>query len=70
VSVVVSAVALNDGGTHRVDRSGEEFARIKSAIVTGMKNGVRFIQCGIDVVRAKPRGDRLLLPLASAANAS
>jgi hypothetical protein len=32
-----------------------------------MKNGVRFIHYGLDVVRAKLRGERLPLPLASAA---
>jgi hypothetical protein len=32
-------------------------------IVTGMKNQVRFIQYGIEVVRAKLRGERLPLPL-------
>jgi hypothetical protein len=41
------------------------FARLKSIIVTGMKNHVRFIQYGIDVVRAKLRGERLPLPLAT-----
>jgi transposase len=62
--------ARNDGGTHRADWSAEAFARIKSVIVTGMKNGVRFIQYGMEVVRAKLRGERLPLPLAGTANTS
>ena len=43
---------------------------IKSVIVTGMKNHVRFIQYGIEVVRAKQQGDRLPLPLAAAMDTS
>ncbi len=58
------AAARNDGGTHRAEWSAAAFARIKSVIVTGMKNGLRFIQYGIEVVRAKLRGERLPLPLA------
>jgi transposase len=59
------AAARNDGGTHRADWSAAAFARLKSVIVTGMKNQVRFIQYGIEVVRAKLRGARLPLPLAA-----
>jgi hypothetical protein len=59
------AAARNDGGTHRAVWSAAAFARLKSVIVTGMKNGVRFIHYGIDVVRAKLRGERLPLPLAN-----
>jgi hypothetical protein len=55
-----------DGGTHRADWSSRAFGRIKSVIATGMKNSVRFIKYGIDVVRAKLRGDPLPLPLALA----
>lgn len=57
------AAARNDGGTHRADWSATAFARIKSVIATGMKNGVRFIQYGIEVVRAKLRDESLPLPL-------
>jgi len=64
------AAARNDGGTHRADWSAEAFARIKSVIVTGMKNGVRFIEYGITVVRAKLRGEPLPLPLAGVPNTS
>ena len=64
------AAARNDGGTHRVDWSADAFARIKSIIVTGMKNGVRFIEYGIEVVRAKLRGDPLPLPLTAAPDTS
>lgn len=64
------AAARNDGGTHRSDESAAAFARIKSVIVTGMKNGVRFITYGIEVVRAKLRGEPLPLPLAGAPNTS
>jgi hypothetical protein len=64
------AAARHDGGTHRADWSAAAFARLKSVIVTGMKNGVRFIEYGIEVVRAKLRGDRLPLPLAQAPNTS
>jgi hypothetical protein len=56
--------ARNDGGTHRADWSADAFARLKSIVATGMKNGVRFIHYGIDVVRAKLQGARLPLPLA------
>jgi transposase len=64
------AAARSDGGTHRAEWSATSFARIKSVIATGMKNGIRFIQYGIEVVRAKLRGERLPLPLASAPNTS
>jgi transposase len=57
------AAARSDGGTHRADWSATAFACLKSVIATGMKNGVRFIHYGIDVVRAKLRGDPLPLPL-------
>jgi Transposase IS66 family/zinc-finger binding domain of transposase IS66 len=58
------AAIRSDGGTHRADWSATAFARIKSIIVTGMKNHVRFVHYGIEVVRAKLRGERLPLPLA------
>lgn len=61
------AAARNDGGTHRADWSAAAFGRLKSIIVTGMKNGVRFAQYGIEVVRAKLSGKPLPLPLAAAA---
>jgi hypothetical protein len=64
------AAARNDGGTHRADWSAAAFARLKSVIVTGMKNQVRFIQYGIEVVRAKLRGERLPLPLTVAPDTS
>jgi hypothetical protein len=64
------AAARNDGGTHRADWSAAAFARLKSIIATGMKNRVRFIQYGIDVVRAKLRGERLPLPVATASDTS
>ena len=62
--------ARSDGGTHRADWSAAAFARLKSVIVTGMKNQVRFIQYGIEVVRAKLRGERLPLPLTTAPDTS
>jgi hypothetical protein len=64
------AAARSDGGTHRADWCPAAFARLKSVIVTGMKNQVRFIKSGIEVVRAKLRGERLPLPLAAAPDAS
>jgi hypothetical protein len=64
------AAARSDGGTHRADWSAASFARLKSVIVTGMKNQVRFIQYGIEVVRAKLRGERLPLPLAATPDTS
>lgn len=64
------AAARNDGGTHRADWSAAAFARLKSIIVTGMKNQVRFIRYGIEVVRAKLRGEPLPLPLAPAPDTS
>ena len=64
------AAARNDGGTHRADWSAEAFARIKSVIVTGMKNGLRFIHYGIDAVRAKLAGKAIPLPLTGTPNTS
>jgi hypothetical protein len=57
------AAARNDGGVHRAEWSAASFARIKSVIVTSLKNGVRFINYGLDVVRAKLKGNPLPLPL-------
>jgi transposase len=57
------AAARNDGGTHRTEWSAAAFARIKSVIVTGMKNGVRFIHYGLEVVRAQLHGQPVPLPL-------
>jgi transposase len=62
------AAARNDGGTHRALWSAAAFGRLKSIIVTGMKNGVRFAQYGIEVVRAKLSGHPLPLPLAAPLN--
>jgi Transposase IS66 family/zinc-finger binding domain of transposase IS66 len=56
------AAARNDGGVHRADWSAAAFARIKSVIVTSLKNGVRFIHYGLDAVRAKLKGDPMPLP--------
>jgi hypothetical protein len=64
------AAARNDGGTHRVPWSAAAFGKLKSVIVTGMKNGVRFAQYGIEVVRAKLAGQPLPLPLAAATDSS
>jgi transposase len=58
--------ARNDGGTHRADWSAAAFGRLKSIMVTGMKNGVRFARYGMEVVRAKLAGKPLPLPLAAA----
>jgi transposase len=57
------AAARNDGGVHRTEWSAAAFARIKSVIVTSLKNGWRFIHYGLDAVRAKLKGDPLPLPL-------
>ena len=57
------AAARNDGGTHRANWSAAAFARLKSIIVTGMKNGLRFARYGIEVVRAKLAGAPLPLPV-------
>ncbi len=64
------AAARSDGGTDRAAWSAAAFARIKSVIVTGMKNQVRFIPYGIEVVRAKLRGESLPLPLVAAPDTS
>jgi hypothetical protein len=64
------AAARGDGGTHRADWSAAAFARLESVIVTGMKDRVRFIRYGIEVVRAKLRGERLPLPLTAAPDTS
>jgi hypothetical protein len=61
------AAARSDGGTHRAEWSAAAFARIKSVIVTGLKNGVRFVHYGLAVVRAKMSGEPLPLPLADPA---
>jgi hypothetical protein len=39
-------------------------------IVIGMKNRVRFIRYGIEVVQAELRGERLPLPLTAAPDTS
>jgi transposase len=57
------AAARNDGGTHRAEWSATAFARIKSVIVTSLKNGLRFIHYGLEVVRANLRGQPPPLPL-------
>jgi transposase len=57
------AAARNDGGTHRAEWSATAFARIKSVIVTSLKNGLRFIHYGLEVVRAKLQGQPLPLPV-------
>ena len=62
--------ARSDGGTHRADWSAEAFARLKSIVVTSMKNGLRFIEYGLEVVRAKLHGKRLPLPIATAPDTS
>ena len=64
------AAARSDGGTHRADWGAAAFARLKSVIVTGMKDQVRFIRYGIEVVRAELRGERLPLPLTAAPDTS
>lgn len=64
------AAARADGGTHRAEWSATAFARIKSVIATAMKQGVRFVSYGIEVVRAKLDGDPLPLPLAAAPDTS
>jgi hypothetical protein len=64
------AAARSDGGTHRAGWSAATFARLKSVTVTGMKNQVRFIKYGIEVVRAKLRGERLPRPSAAAPDTS
>jgi transposase len=57
------AAARNDGGVHRADWSAAAFARIKSVIVTSLKNGLRFIHYGLDAVRAKLQGNPMPLPV-------
>jgi len=57
------AAARNDGGVHRTEWSAAAFARIKSVIVTSLKNGLRFIHYGLDAVRDRLKGDPLPLPL-------
>jgi hypothetical protein len=64
------AAARSGGGTHRADRSAAAIARLKSMIVTAMKNQVRFIRYEIEVVRAKLRGERLPLPLTATPDTS
>lgn len=59
------AAARNDGGTHRAEWSAAAFARIKSVLVTGMKNGFRFVHYGLEVVRATLNGQPAPLPVAN-----
>ena len=61
------AAAREDGGVHRADWSAAAFGHIKSVIVTSLKNGLRFINYGLDVVRAKLKGNPLPLPIANPA---
>jgi len=61
------AAARNDGGTHRAEWSAAAFARIKSVIVTGLKNGLRFIHYGLEVVQAKLQDQPPPLPFVDAA---
>lgn len=56
------AAARNDGGVHRAEWSAAAFARIKSVVVTSLKNGLRFIHYGLDAVRAQLKGDPMPLP--------
>lgn len=58
------AAARSDGGTHRAEWSAAAFARIKSVIVTSLKNGLRFVHYGLDTVRATLQTQPLPLPLA------
>ncbi len=60
------AAARNDGGTHRTEWSAAAFARIKSVIATGAKNGLSFARYGIEVVRlnCKARPCRCRSPIA------
>jgi hypothetical protein len=57
------AAARNDGGVHRTEWSAAAFARIKTVIVTSLKNGLRFIHYGLDAVRARLKGDPMPLPV-------
>mgnify|MGYP007080229562 CR=1 FL=1 len=59
------AAARADGGVHRAGWSAAAFACLKSVVVTGMKNGKRFIAYGLEVVRAKLSGAKLPLPVPS-----
>jgi hypothetical protein len=59
-----SLVAARDGGgARRAEASAAAFARIKSVMVTGLRNGLRFIHYGLEAARAQLRGDSLPLPI-------
>jgi transposase len=60
------AAARNDGGVHRAEWSAAAFARIKSVIVTSLKNGLRFIHYGMTAVQAQLQGEQPPLPLSPA----
>jgi hypothetical protein len=65
------AVPADNNGTERDIRSlAATFAWLKSVIVTGMKNRVRFIRYGFEVVRAQLRGEHLPLALAATTDTS
>ena len=56
--------ARADGGTHRAGWSAGAFARHKSVVATARKNGIRFVEYGLEVVKAKLENRELPLPVA------
>jgi len=54
--------ARQDGGTHRRTWSAEAFARIKTATRSCRKNGRRFLQYGLSLIRALSAGQPAPLP--------
>ena len=61
------AAARHDGGTHRAEWSAAAFAKIKSVVVTSLKNGRRFLDYGLEVVHAKLRAQPPPVPLSNPA---
>ena len=57
------AAARSDGGVHRAPWSARAFATIKSVVATCRKNGLRFIDYGLSVLRAAMRDCELPSPL-------
>ncbi len=59
------AAARNDGGVNRSDWGANAFATLKSVIRTCQKNGLNFLEYGLNVLHARAADVSLPLPLDS-----
>jgi len=55
--------ARNDGGVNRSDWTANAFATLKSVIRTCRKNGLNFLEYGLNVLHARTADVSLPLPL-------